>query len=353
MDRNGKRGVVYTIAPSPMAAPMMWVGTDDGLIHVTTNDGKTWQNVTPAALTPWSRVTMIDASHFDVNAAYASVDRHQLQDFEPYIYRTRDMGKTWQKITNGLPAGVYVHVVKEDPERRGLLVAGTERGAFVSLDDGDNWQPLQMNLPVTSVRDFEIYKNDLIVATHGRGFWVIDDISPLRQINATVLASDAHLFKPADAIVPAAGRRQRHAAPEGRTAGAESRPSARRSTTTSRRTPPGRCQSKCSTRAARSSRRSRIPRPSPAAADVEDGGGGGIPNTSALWRPAPEQFATTAGVHRVVWTPVAGGGGRGRGGGGRGGGANPLTGTFTARLSVGGQTYTQTFNVKEAPRPTS
>ena len=200
MDRNGKRGVIYTIAPSPLRAPMVWVGTDDGFIQVTTDDGKSWQNVTPPAVGPWSRVTMIQASHFDPNVAYASIDRHQLQDFEPYIYRTHDMGKSWQQITQGLPAGVYVHAVKEDPARRGLLFAGTERGAFVSFDDGDNWQSLQANLPVTSVRDFEVYQNDLIVATHGRGFWVIDDISPLRQTNDAVLRSDVHLFKPADAI---------------------------------------------------------------------------------------------------------------------------------------------------------
>src|SRR5581483_3687339 len=157
------------------------------------------------AMTPWSRVTTIEASHFDASAAYASVDRHQLQDFAPYIYRTRDMGKTWQKITNGLPAGVYVHVVKEDPKRQGLLFAGTERGAFMSLNDGDTWEPLQFNLPVTSVRDFVVYENDLIVATHGRGFWVIDDISPLRQITNAVLSADAYLFKPADAIAYVAG----------------------------------------------------------------------------------------------------------------------------------------------------
>ena len=199
-DRNGKSGVVYAVAPSPLLVPMVWAGTDDGYIQLTTSNGKTWQNVTPPALTAWSRVTGLEASHFDFNAAYASVSRHQLQDFEPYIYRTRDMGKTWQRITKGLPGGVYVHVVKEDPMRQGLLFAGTERGAFISFDDGDNWQPLQLNLPVTSVRDFEIYENDLVVATHGRGFWVIDDISPLRQVNDTVLRADAYLFKPADAI---------------------------------------------------------------------------------------------------------------------------------------------------------
>ncbi len=220
-DRNGKRGVIYAVAPSPLQAPMVWVGTDDGLIHVTTDDGKSWQDVTPPAVTPWSRVTGVEASHFDLNTAYASVDRHQLQDFDPYIYRTRDLGKSWQKITSGLPAGVYVHVVKEDPMRRGLLFAGTERGAFLSLDDGDHWQPLQLNLPVTSVRDFEVYANDLIVATHGRGFWVIDDISPLRQINDAVLSAEAFLFKPADGINYIPDRRQWHAAAEGRAAGTE------------------------------------------------------------------------------------------------------------------------------------
>src|SRR5205085_11081490 len=183
-DRNAKRGVIYTVSPSPVQMPMVWVGTDDGLVHVTTNDGNTWQNVTPPALTSWSRVTTIDASHFDVNTAYASVDRHQLQDFEPYVYRTRDVGKTWQKITTGLPAGVYVHVVKEDPMRQGLLFAGTERQIFLSFDDGDHWEPLQLNLPATSVRDFQIHDGDLIVGTHGRGIWVIDNISTLRQMNS-------------------------------------------------------------------------------------------------------------------------------------------------------------------------
>src|SRR6476660_8501477 len=199
-NRNGKRGVIYAVAPSPLRAPMVWIGTDDGFLQVTSDDGKNWQNVTPTGVDAWSRITTVEASHFDANEAYASVDRHQLTDFNPHIYRTKDMGKTWQEITRGLPAGVYVHVVKEDPMRRGLLVAGTERQAFISFDDGDHWQSLQLNLPITSVRDFEFYGNDLIVATHGRGFWVIDDISPLRQLSDAVTRDDAYLFKPADAI---------------------------------------------------------------------------------------------------------------------------------------------------------
>jgi photosystem II stability/assembly factor-like uncharacterized protein len=142
-----RRGVVYTLAPSPVRAPIVWAGTDDGLIHVTQDDGLTWQNVTPPEITPWTKVVMIDASHFDAGTAFAAAERHQLEDYEPHIYRTRDAGKTWQTITKGLPAGIYVQTVKEDPLRRGLLFCGTERGVFVSFDEGDHWQSLQMNLP--------------------------------------------------------------------------------------------------------------------------------------------------------------------------------------------------------------
>src|SRR6185369_10520329 len=142
-----RRGVIYTIAPSPLRAATIWIGTDDGLVQLTKDDGKTWQNVTPPALTSWSKVVMIEASHFDVNEAFAAVERHQLADYEPHIYRTHDSGKTWTEITKGLPAGVYVQTVKEDPNRRGLLFTGTERAVFVSFDDGDHWQSLQLNLP--------------------------------------------------------------------------------------------------------------------------------------------------------------------------------------------------------------
>jgi hypothetical protein len=325
---------------------MLWAGTDDGLIHVTTTDGRSWQNVTPPELTPWSRVTMIEASHFDANGAYASVDRHQLQDFEPYIYRTRDMGKTWQRITRGLPAGVYVHVVKEDPGRRGLLFAGTERGAFLSFDDGDSWQPLQLNLPVTSVRDFEIYNNDLIVATHGRGFWVVDDISALRQINATVAQADAHLFKPADAIAYLQGgdngtplqkdEPQAQNAPDGAVIDYYLRGNSSGPVTLEILDSAGMVVRTFS------SEPGAMP-PQPA---FGRGGRGGIPNVSPLWQSVPEPLPSTAGMHRVVWVPVAGGG-RGRG---RGAGMPVLTGSFTARLTANGRTYTQPFTVRPDPR---
>jgi photosystem II stability/assembly factor-like uncharacterized protein len=354
-DRNGNRGVVYTLSPSPLLVPMVWAGTDDGLIHVTTNDGKSWQNVTPSAVTAWSRVTTVEASHFDFNAAYASVDRHQLQDFEPYVYRTRDMGKTWQKVTSGLPAGVYVHVVKEDPRRQGLLVAGTERGAFVSLDDGDTWQPLQLNMPVTSVRDFEFYENDLVVATHGRGFWVIDDISPLRQVSSAVLAADAYLFKPADAINVLQGG-------DNGTPLQKDEPQAQN--------PPNGAMIDFHLKSAATGPLSleiidaagatvrTFSSDAPPQAAQGGRAGGGIPNTSPLWRTPPEPFSTSAGMHRVIWdasAPVPGGGrggrgGGGGGGGGRGGGAPKLTGNFTAKLTVVGKSYTQTFTVRADPR---
>src|SRR5262249_41092118 len=157
-------------------------------------------NVTPPAVTSWSKVTMIDASHFDVNEAYAAVERHQLEDYQPHIYRTRDAGKSWTEITTGLPADIYAQTVKEDPQRRGLLFAGTERAVFVSFDDGDHWQSLQLNLPPASMRDVAIHDDDLIVATHGRGFWVLDDITALRQLSNDMAGSAAYLFRPADAV---------------------------------------------------------------------------------------------------------------------------------------------------------
>jgi photosystem II stability/assembly factor-like uncharacterized protein len=197
-----RRGVVYTIAPSPISAnaDLIWIGTDDGYVQKTPNGGKTWQNVTPSELTPWSKIVMMQASHFDVNEAYAAVDRHRLEDNDPYIYRTRDSGKTWQRITKGLPAGVYMQTVKEDPIRQGLLFAGTELGVFVSFNDGDDWRSLQLNMPPVSMRDLAIHGDDLIVATHGRSFWVLDDITALRQMSEKVAQSDAYLFRPAEAI---------------------------------------------------------------------------------------------------------------------------------------------------------
>jgi photosystem II stability/assembly factor-like uncharacterized protein len=198
--KEESRGVVYTIAPSPVRAGEIWAGTDNGVIQLTLDDGAHWSNVTPPDVAEWSQISLIEASPHDAAVAYAAVDRHQLDDFNPYIYRTGDAGKTWKKIAADLPSGAYVHVVREDPERRGLLFTGTELGLFVSFDEGNLWQPLQNNLPVSSIRDLVIHGDDLVVATHGRSFWILDDIAPLREWTATIAAQDARLFHPRPAI---------------------------------------------------------------------------------------------------------------------------------------------------------
>ncbi len=190
------RGVIYSIAPSPKDANLIWAGTDDGLVHVTHDGGKNWQNVTPKELTPWSKLAQMDASHFDTVTAYAAVNRFRLDDLHPYIYRTHDGGKTWQKIVNGLPENEPVNTVREDPERKGLLFAGTERTVYVSWDDGDHWQSLKINLPPTSIRDLVIHHDDVVVGTHGRSFWILDNITALRQFSPEVENATAHLFAP-------------------------------------------------------------------------------------------------------------------------------------------------------------
>jgi photosystem II stability/assembly factor-like uncharacterized protein len=194
-----RRGVIYTIAPSSVQAGEIWAGTDDGQIQLTRDEGKTWSNVTPPELTPWSKVTHIDASHFDAGTAYAAVDRHRLEDLHAYLYRTRDFGKTWQQASSGISEGSFLNCVREDPLRKGLLYACTELGVYISFNDGDSWQSLQLNMPAASIRDLVVHADDLVVATHGRSFWILDDASPLRQMNAQVSAADLWLFKPAAA----------------------------------------------------------------------------------------------------------------------------------------------------------
>ncbi|HET8552775.1 MAG TPA: glycosyl hydrolase [Gammaproteobacteria bacterium] len=191
--------LIFSIAPSPNAAGEIWVGTDDGLVQLTRDGGKTWHNVTPPGLPKWAKVAQIQASPFDAGTAYVAVDAHKLNDVTPYIFRTRDYGRHWTKITTGIKAPAYVHVVREDPHRRGLLFAGTETGVYVSFDDGDHWQSLQLNLPSAPVHDLIVHAGDLIVATHGRGFWVLDDISPLEQVTPRIANAPAHLFAPAPA----------------------------------------------------------------------------------------------------------------------------------------------------------
>ena len=199
-EKGKHRGVIYALAPSYKEADTIWAGTDDGLIQLTRDAGKSWQNVTPPQLKPWSKVSIIEASHFDAGTAYAAINSFRLDDLRAHIYRTRDFGKSWTEITKGIPEGGASNTVREDPLRKGLLFAGTEGSVYVSFDDGDNWQPLQLSLPHTSMRDLTIHGDDLIVGTHGRSFWILDDITPLRQVSADVASAAVTLFKPQDAI---------------------------------------------------------------------------------------------------------------------------------------------------------
>jgi photosystem II stability/assembly factor-like uncharacterized protein len=345
--KDKRRGVIYTIAPSPLRASMIWVGTDDGLIHLTNDDGKTWQNVTPPAMTSWSKVVMIEASHFDVNEAYAAAERHQLEDYEPHIYRTRDAGKTWTEITSGLPGGVYVQTIKEDLQRRRLLFAGTERAVYVSFDDGDHWRSLQLNLPPASMRDLAIHGDDLIVATHGRGFWVLDDIAPLRQITDEVARADAFLFRPADAIALTPG--SDYGTPQPRDEPLAENPpfgamidyylksNATGPVTIEILDPAGDVIRKYSS----------DDKPAPIDPDKL--------NIPTYWIRTRESLSASVGMHRWVWdlrpAPLAGtraGGLEASFFGGRG--PTVLPGIYTARLTVNGKSYTQPLVVKMDPR---
>ncbi|HKG61408.1 MAG TPA: hypothetical protein VKB05_16730 [Pyrinomonadaceae bacterium] len=341
-----RRGVIYTIAPSPLRAPTIWIGTDDGLIHLTKDDGKTWQNVTPPAMTSWSKVVMIEASHFDVNEAYAAVERHQLADYEPHIYRTRDSGKTWTEITRGLPAGVYVQTVKEDPHRRGLLFTGTERNVFVSFDDGDHWQSLQLNLPPASMRDIAVHADDLIVGTHGRGFWVIDNITPLRQLSDDVAKAGAYLFQPADAYLLTPGNDNGTPMPRDEPI-AENPPFGAMIDYYLKSNVSGPVAIEIVDPAGELVRKYSSD-DKPAAVNVE------TLNIPAYWVRAPETLSTSAGMHRWIWdlrpTPPPRPAGGGGGGFGRGGAALVLPGVYTVKLTVGGKSFTQPLVVRADPR---
>ncbi len=199
LDSMARRGVIYAVAPSSKDVNVIWAGTDDGLVHVTWDGGKKWDDVTPNELSSWSKIAQIDAGHFDTQTAYIAVNRLRLDDMRPHIYRTHDGGKTWKEIVHGLPDNGPVNTVREDPERKGLLFAGTELAVYVSFNDGGEWQPLRLNMPATSIRDLVIHENDLVAATHGRSFWILDDITPLRQINGASAQANAFLFKPEDA----------------------------------------------------------------------------------------------------------------------------------------------------------
>jgi hypothetical protein len=201
-DQNGPEiyGTIFTIAPSLKEADTIWTGSDDGLAYITRDGGKKWDNITPKEMPEFSRISMIDASPHEAGTALLAAKRYQLDDRKPYIYRTHDFGKTWTKIVTGIPDDDYVHVAREDPRKEGLLYAGTEHGIYVSFDDGDHWQSLRLNLPDTQVSDLVLKDDDLVIATHGRSFWVLDRVALLQQMEPKLTTSALHLFKPDEAI---------------------------------------------------------------------------------------------------------------------------------------------------------
>ena len=206
------RGVVYALAPSPLRPNLLWAGTDDGLVKLTADGGATWRDVTPPGVTAWSHIDGIEASHFDPRVAFVAVDRHRLDDEKPYLYATHDGGRSWESITAGIPDGSFLNGVREDPARRGLLYAATETGVYVSFDDGAAWQSLRLNMPVVSVRDISVHGDDLAIATHGRAFWVLDDVAPLRELAADAGAG-LRLFAPAPAVRTRRGDDEAEASP--------------------------------------------------------------------------------------------------------------------------------------------
>ncbi|MGC2195675.1 MAG: hypothetical protein WA628_13435 [Terriglobales bacterium] len=190
---------IFAVAESAVTKGLIWAGTDDGLIQLTRDGGKSWSNVTPKDLPEWSRVSQIEASPFDAGTAYVAIDRHQNDDLHPYIYKTSDYGKTWSKGAKGIPDNAFVRAVREDPKKRGLLYAGTETGVFVSFDDGADWRALQLNLPRVPIHDLIVKNDDLVLATHGRSFWILDDLTPVRQFTDEIANQALRLYNPATA----------------------------------------------------------------------------------------------------------------------------------------------------------
>ncbi len=349
--RPTQRGVVYTVAPSPIAVNVIWAGTDDGLIHVTTDGGLHWNDVTPPEQRPWAKVSLIDAGHFDGRTAYAAINTLRLDDLRPRIYRTHDGGRTWTVITNGIPPNENTNAVREDPKKRGVLYAATERGVYVSFDDGERWQSLRLNLPATSVRDLIVKDDDLAIATHGRGFWILDDVTALRQIDA-IDRADAHVFAPAPAYRVRYNMNTDTPLPADESAGPNP--------------PDGAVLDYWLKRDAAG----------PVTLEILDAAGTLVrryssddrpavdpnPPVPAYWYRPPQTLSSAAGLHRFVWdlryTPLSGGGGRG----GLPIAATPhdtvpppaspwaVAGTYTVKLTAAGRSVTQPLTVRMDPR---
>jgi photosystem II stability/assembly factor-like uncharacterized protein len=354
--RSRQLGVIYTIGPSYRDINRIWVGTDDGSIHTTSDGGLHWTDVTPPQMAPFMKVFMIDPGRFDPLTAYAAVNTLRIDDMRPHIYRTHDGGRTWTEIVNGLPDGAVVSVVREDPKRKGLLFAGSETQVYVSFDDGDHWQSLRLNMAPSSVRDLIIKDDDVVAATHGRGFWILDDITPLRQIDARTADQEAVLFKPTTAW------------------------RVRWNTNTDTPLPPDEPTSPNPPEGAIIDYYLKSPASGPATLEILQQDGRLVrrysntdlvvpipdPSTAPLplyWYRPPQALSTAAGMHRFTWDvryqPL------GPGGGGRGGlpiaavphntAPAPTTpwvapGTYTVRLTVNGKSYTQPITVRADPR---
>jgi len=324
-------GVVYAIAPSPLRAAVIWVGSDDGLVHLSDDGGAHWRDVTPPGLTPWSHVTGIEASHRDARTAYVAVDRHRLDDDRPYLYVTRDAGRTWRESHAGIPDGSFLNAVREDPVHPGLLYAATETGVFASFDDADSWQSLRLNMPVVSVRDIAVRDGDLAIATHGRAFWILDDVAPLREL-ALSATTGARLFAPRTAIRTRPGNDEAEASPP-ETPGGENPPNGAYLDYV---VPDGSA--------------------SPVRLEILDASAAvlrqwssddkvGAPNPAdfpfpAYWLHASAVPAATPGMHRFVWDFHVGDP------------EGPLAppGRYRVRLTVGGRSFVRAFDVRRDPR---
>jgi photosystem II stability/assembly factor-like uncharacterized protein len=312
---------IFTMAESRVTRGVIWTGSDDGQVYVTRNGGHDWENVTPPALQPFTRANIVEASPHDAGTAYLAVNRYQLDDFRPYIFKTADYGRTWQAIASGLPEHTFVRTVREDPKRRGLLFAGTETGVYFSLNDGASWQSLQLNLPVVPITDLTIKDDDLVAATQGRAFWVLDDITPLQAIAGGITTSSTHLFPPRDAV------RTRRAGGGPGAGGMGQNPPAGATITYS------------------------LAAAQDVAIEFLDQRGTVIGSVSNRDRNGP---AAGAGMHRYVWdmrypdahaiesgTFLAGGSLRG---------PVALPGTYRVRMTTGGETFTQALRIVADPK---
>ncbi|MDB4948354.1 MAG: glycosyl hydrolase repeat-containing protein [Gemmatimonadetes bacterium] len=353
-EKGAHRGVVYALAPSPLDAARLWAGTDDGSIHVTSDGGASWRDVTPPAAAPWSKVSVLEASHFDTATAYAAINTFRLDDLRPHVLRTRDGGRTWREVTAGLPDGAIVNVVREDPVRRGLLYAGTETAVFWSTDDGEHWRPLRRNMPATSIRDLAVHGADLVAATHGRSFWILDDVSPLRQAAEIASTAPAGLARPAEAV------------------------RVRWNLNTDTPIPPDEPSGENPPDGAVLDYWLAAPAHGPVTLEVLDAGGRVVRrfastdsappvrdegNVPAYWIRPPQVPSAAAGMHRFVWdlhgappaapessfpiAAVAGNTARVPQG------PWALPGAYTVRLTVDGRTYTQPLAVRMDPRVTA